>query len=99
MGTKGIGTIVALVLLLLIPWEGNSQVVRVPPYTGNNYLNQFIAGDTLANGQRRDSSAIYELQRGAYYLSNAVIRNPGWTLRIRANDTTAGVSKPVVFLY
>jgi len=99
MGTKYFATIVALVLLVLIPLQGNSQVVRVPPYSGSNYLNQFIAGDTLVNGQRRDSSAIYELQRGGYYLVNAIIRNPGWTLRIRANDTTAGVSKPVVFLY
>jgi hypothetical protein len=86
-------------LLVLIPLQGNGQVVRVPPYTGSNYLNTFIAGDTLANGQRRDSSAIYELQRGQYYLVNTVIRNTGWTLRIRANDTTAGVSKPVVLLY
>jgi hypothetical protein len=99
MGTKRFVTIVALVLLVLIPLQGNSQVIRVPPYTGSNYLNNFIAGDTLGNGQRRDSSAIYELQRGGYYLVNAVIRNIGWTLRIKANDTTAGVSKPVVFLY
>jgi len=100
MSTKWFVTIVALVLLVLIPLQGNSQVVRVPPYAGGSErLNAFIQGDTLANGQRRDSSAIYELQRGAYYLSDAVIRNTGWKLRIRANDTTAGVSKPVVFLY
>lgn len=99
MGTKGFVTIVALVLLVLIPLQGNSQVVRIPPFITNNYLNQYIAGDTLANGQRRDSSAIYELQRGGLYLSNAIIRNNGWTLRIRANDTTAGVPKPAIFLF
>jgi hypothetical protein len=99
MGTRFFVTGVALVLLVLIPLQADSQVIRVPPYTGTNYLNAFIAGDTLANGQRRDSSAIYELQRGGTYLSNAIIRNPGWTLRIRANDTTVGVSKPMIFLY
>ncbi|MRR38817.1 hypothetical protein EG829_30040, partial [bacterium] len=89
-----------LVLLFLVPSLGSAQHdVRVPPYSGTNYLNDFIAGDTLANGQRRDSSAVYVLQRGGNYLSNAVIVNRGYTLRMKANDTTGNVSKPIVYLY
>jgi hypothetical protein len=94
--------VIALVLaaLILIPSGAYSQhFVRVPPFSGANYLNDFINGDTLANGQRSDSLVTYVLTRGAMYLSNAIIRNTGWTLRITANDTTAGVGKPIVYLY
>jgi Secretion system C-terminal sorting domain len=100
MGTTRIVTVFVLALLFLVPIQGNSQnIVRVPPFSGTNYLNDFIMGDTLANGQRRDSSAVYVLTRGANYLSNALMRNIGWTLRLQANDTTGNVSKPVVYLY
>ncbi len=89
-----------LTMLFFGPTVLNGQnIVRVPPYTGTNYLNNFIMGDTLANGTRRDTNAVYVLQRGALYVSNAIIRNTGWTLRIRSHDTTATVSKPAVFLY
>ncbi len=92
--------VAVLIVLSLLPTISNGQhLVRVPPFGGTNYLNDFIMGDTLANGQRRASSAVYVLQRGAAYLANAVTRNVGWTLRIQSHDTTAGVSKPAVFLY
>src|SRR5512140_3869041 len=100
MGTMRLATFFLLALLILIPLGADSQnVVRVPPFSGTNYLNDFVMGDTLANGQRRDSNAVYVLTRGANYLSNAIIRNTGWTLRLRANDTTGNVPKPSVFLY
>lgn len=91
---------VGLAVLVLAPIGANAQhEVRVPPFSGTNYLNDFILGDTLANGARRDSQAVYVLTRGANYLSRAVIRNTGWTITIKANDTTGDVSKPVVYLY
>jgi hypothetical protein len=100
MGTTRLVTVFVLALLFLVSFQGNSQnIVRVPPFSGANYLNDFIIGDTLANGQRRDSNAVYVLQRGANYLSNAVMINRGWTMRLRANDTTGNVSKPLVYLY
>jgi hypothetical protein len=95
-----LATFFLLALLFLIPLGADSQnIIRVPPFAGTNYLNDFIMGDTLANGQRRDSNAVYVLTRGANYLANAITRNTGWTLRIRANDTTGNVAKPSVFLY
>ena len=95
-----IATAAVLALLILIPLGASSQVkVRVPPYTGTNYMNDFINGDTTGTGARRDSTCIYVLSRGGLYLVNAVIRNIGWTLRIIANDTTGNISKPIVYLY
>ena len=95
-----IATAAVLAFLFLLPPEAGAQnKVRVPPFAGTNYLNDFINGDTLATGQRRDSTAIYVLSRGGSYLCNALIRNIGWTLKIIPNDTTGNVPKPVVYLY
>lgn len=92
--------LLSLVVLLLLPELSSGQnIVRVPPFSGSNYLNAFIMGDTLPNGTRRDTNAVYVLQRGGIYLSNAIIRNIGWTLRIQTHDTTPGISNPVVFLF
>lgn len=100
MRTLYLAVAVVLALLVLAPVGANAQhEVRVPPFSGTNYLNDFIVGDTLVSGARRDSSAVYVLTRGANYLSNALIRNIGWTLTIKANDTVGNVSRPVVFLY
>ena len=100
MRTFYLAVAVILALLVLVPAGANAQHrVRIPPFTGTNYLNDIINGDTLANGQRRDSSAVYVLTRGGSYLSQATITNSGWTLTIVANDTTPGVTKPVVYLY
>jgi hypothetical protein len=90
----------ALFLLVLIPLIvfGQGSILRIPPYTVNGrFLNEQIVGDTLPNGQRADSNRIYVLNRGAgYYLSNTAIRNTGWRLRIRAQDSTG--SRPRIFL-
>jgi hypothetical protein len=100
MRTMYLAIALVLAVLILLPAGANGQnFVRVPPFSGTNYLNDFIRGDTLANGQRRDSTVTYVLTRGAIYLSNAVITNVGWTLRITANDTTGDVGKPIVYLY
>jgi len=100
MRTLYLAVAVVLAMLVLLPVGANAQhIVRVPPFGGSNYLNDAISGDTLANGARRDSQAVYVLQRGGSYLCNALIRNIGWTLTIKANDTVGNVSKPVVFLY
>lgn len=89
-----------LVVLLLLPVLGYGQhEVRVPPYVVNStFLNNYIVGDTLANGARRDSAAIYVLQRGGAYLSQVAITN-GYPLHFKTHDTTAGVSKPIIYLY
>jgi hypothetical protein len=89
-----------LVLLLLLPAVAPAQgnPVRLAPFgVSNLYLNQQISGDTLANGARRDSNATYILDRNGIYLVNAIIRNTGWTLRIKALDSAG--TKPVIFLY
>lgn len=89
-----------LVVLSLLPVLSYGQHdVRVPPYIVNSkFLNDFIVGDTLSNGARRDSAAVYVLQRGGAYLSQAVITN-GYPLTFKTHDTTAGVSKPIIYLY
>jgi hypothetical protein len=100
MRTMHLATAVVLALLVLVPLGAGAQnKVRVPPFAGTNYLNDFINGDTLASGARRDSTCIYVLSRGGSYLVNAVVRNIGWTLRIIANDTAGNVPKPAVYLY
>ncbi len=71
------------------------------PYDGTagSFLNAQLGADTAANGGVIPANRVYVLQRGAPYLANAVFRvNAGQTLRMRANDS-AGVSRPVIFLY
>jgi hypothetical protein len=89
--------VIILTVMALLPVGANGQSqVRVPD-TG--FINDFIRGDTLAGGARRDSNTVYVLTRGKSYVSNAVIQNTGWTFNLKANDTTGNVPKPVVFLY
>lgn len=92
--------IAVLVVLSLLPVMMYGQnLVRVPPFIVNStFLNNFIVGDTLANGARRDSSATYVLQRGGVYLSQIAITN-GYPLRFQTHDTTAGISKPIIYLF
>jgi hypothetical protein len=92
--------VAVLVVLSLLPVPMNGQnLFRVPPYIVNStFLNNFIVGDTLANGARRDSNVVYVLQRGGVYLSQVAITN-GYPIRFQTHDTTAGVSKPIIYLY
>ena len=91
--------LLAVLVLLPLPSEGQTlNYLRVPPYTVNNtYLNDFIIGDTLPNGTRRDPNVVYVLTRGGLYLSSAVMNTGTWDLRITANDSTTS-RRPVIFL-
>jgi hypothetical protein len=93
--------VVLLAALVLLPLASQGQTLnylRIPPYTINGiYLNDFILGDTLANGQRRDLNVVYVLTRGGLYLVNAIIETQSWQLRITANDSTT-TRRPVIFL-
>ncbi len=100
MRTLSLTVLLVVALVTLVPSGAVAQhEVRVPPFSGTNYLNNIIMGDTLTGGARRDSNTVYVLTRGGAYLSNAVITNIGWPLQIKANDTTGNVSKPIVYLY
>ncbi len=71
--------------------------VFVPGRSQSEYLNDFISGDTLTPGVRRDSSAIYVLYRDSLYLSNKMLQNIGYKLTIVAQD---GIGKrPYICLY
>jgi hypothetical protein len=92
-----------LLLLLLLPLSlvAQESVLRLSPYNGapESFLDTQIGADTTANGGVIPANRVYVLQRGAPYLSHAVINvNSGQILRIRANDS-AGVRRPVIFLY
>jgi hypothetical protein len=89
-----------LVVFSLLPVSTYGQnLYRIPPYSVNSmFLNNFIVGDTLANGSRRDSNTVYVLQRGGVYLTQVTITN-GYPIRMQSHDTTGNVSKPIIYLY
>ena len=92
----------ALWLLLLVPGlvVAQESVLPLSPYDGTaaSFLNSQLAADTLPGGII-PAGRVYELQRGAPYLSNGIFRiYAGQTLRMRARDS-AGVTRPVIFLY
>ncbi|MGE5313298.1 MAG: T9SS type A sorting domain-containing protein [Acidobacteriota bacterium] len=91
-------TIVAVCLLAALPLLLQAQELRLTPWTGGGSLtlNQQIAADTAI---AKLPNRVYVLTRGALYVSNAVFASPaGWTLRIKANDSST-TKKPVVMLY
>ena len=49
-------------------------------------LNEVVEGDTLANGDRVDEGTIYVLQRGMTYWLNGSLQNPGFHLRLEAEE-------------
>ncbi len=76
-----------LAFLLVVPSFVHAQHdLIVPPWSGSNYLNDVIIGDTTASGQRVDSLRVYVLQRNGIYFVNTPIRNTAWTLRIKSQD-------------
>jgi hypothetical protein len=87
-----------VMLLLAVPILLLAQELRLAPYSvSNQYLNQQIAADTVANGKL--ANRVYVLQRGGLYLSNASFTNTGnWTLRLKANDSST-TRKAVIMLY
>jgi hypothetical protein len=93
--------VLALLLIVFLPLLSYSQssheMLLTPPSAGNVvYVNAQILADTNANGSRKDPDRVYVLQRGAEYLANAIIKNTGWILRIKAKDGAG--KKPIVYL-
>ncbi|MDM7924875.1 MAG: sugar-binding protein [bacterium] len=99
MWGKKSGMAVLGVLLLAGSLIAAETVVPLVPFDGSaaTYINRQIAADTVANGGLQPDR-VYELQRGAIYLANAVytVPNGDW-LNIRAAAGTG--AKPIVYLY
>ena len=88
---------VFVVLTLLMTTSAFSQhELVVPPATGfSDVLNDVIAGDTTATGERNDSARVYVLQRGGIYFVNSSIRNNGWPLNIIAQEGDGAL--PIIY--
>ena len=91
-------SLLLFLLFAVVPLLVFGQALTLQPYTvSNQYLNQQIAADTVANGKL--PTRVYVLQRGGLYLANAVFTNTGgWKLSIKANDSST-TKKPVIMLY
>ncbi len=83
---------IALLLLIVSPTWAQEEVIVEPTEAGA--LNNIILGDTIAGGVRRDPNAVYVLRRNAVYKLTAEIRNPGYSLTIRAEDGPG--SRPII---
>ncbi len=84
-----------IILAVLLSWTASTfaQDLTVPTLKASGkYLNEFIAADSVG----RPANRTYVLQRDSIYYVNAVIRNIGWTLRMKAG--TKGFYKPTLFL-
>jgi hypothetical protein len=92
--------VLTLLFVLFLPHLTNAQttheLVIAPPSAAGVYLNAQIMADSNANGTRKDSLRVYVLQRGGEYSVNAVLKNTGWVLRIKAQDGTG--KKPIINL-
>lgn len=86
----------ALCLPFVLSAQTGPHDMIIPPFTGSNYLNDIITGDTLANGDRVDLERVYWLERDGTYLVNSAIRNNGWDVRIRAIDGAG--TRPLVYM-
>lgn len=53
---------------------------------GFGTLNQAVAGDTMATGERVDPNTVYVLQRDELYLMNGALENQGYHLRVVAEE-------------
>jgi hypothetical protein len=85
--------LVVFALLALLAGSAFGQDLVVPTLKASGkYLNEVIANDSIG----RPALRTYVLQRDSVYFVNALIRNVGWTLRMKAGTT--GKYKPVVFL-
>ena len=79
--------LVAFVLLLGFATNSIAQSRVINVEQGVGTLNDAIDGDTTATGERFEpENTVYVLERGGYYLTNGIISNSGWTLRIRAAE-------------
>lgn len=97
---KNVTHFLALLILAILPaiilGQTNPHELLIPaPTTTATYLSDSIMGDTLANGQRKDVNRIYLLERGKAYYNYALIRNTGWTLKIKAQPGKGPI--PVIY--
>jgi hypothetical protein len=81
---------------VLLMGQTNPHEMLIPPWSGSNYLNDVIVGDTTATGARVDPDRIYLLQRDGVYFVNTPIRNTDWELNLKAQDGAG--RRPVIFL-
>ncbi len=99
MRYKIFGIVAVVFLLMAISLYGQDVIVTLLPYDGTaaTYVNAQIVADTVASGGLL-ATHVYELQRGQFYLHNAVFIVPnGKTLRLRG---AAGEGKkPVIYLW
>ncbi len=72
----------------------SGDVLKIAPLPPGN-VNDIINGDTLAGGVRAHPNRTYMLQRGAVYQVTEPIVING-SIKIVANDTTAGLRPPVL---
>jgi hypothetical protein len=87
------------VMLFLSVTAASAQenVLRLLPFRfSNQTLDAQIVADSVANGIV--ANRVYVLTRGEIYRVQGIIRNYGWTLRIRANDSSS-TKKATIFLY
>ncbi|MGD8782315.1 MAG: FlgD immunoglobulin-like domain containing protein [Ignavibacteria bacterium] len=87
--TKSFNFVVFVALLIVLGFVTNfnaqSRVITVEQGVGT--LNEAIDGDTTDTGERIEpENTVYVLARDGYYLTNGIISNDGWTLRIKAED-------------
>lgn len=86
-------------LLFLIPamlyGQGPHDLI-VNPSDGGGYLNNVVAGDTTATGERQDLERVYVLKRDSLYFVNFQIEIDGFDLRMRAEDGAG--RRPVIYI-
>ena len=75
MRNKCFGFCALLLLILPLLAVGQDSVLRLIPYNGaeNSFLSAQIVADTTANNGI-PANRVYELQRGALYLSKALFQ-------------------------
>ena len=88
MKLKLVYIVLCLVTGLLFSSNAQAQEQRVitiePDSVG--ILNAVINGDTIGGGVRTDPNTVYILKKNAVYKTTATILNPGFHLRIRAEE-------------
>lgn len=84
-------------LLFLIPMmlygQGPHDLIVNP---SDGFLNDVVAGDTTANGDRQDLDRMYVLKRDSLYFVNYRIEVDGFDVRMRAEDGAG--KRPVIYM-
>lgn len=86
-----------LAFLILLPafiYSQNHELIIEPG--PNVYINEVVAGDTTATGERQDLDRIYVLRRGGIYFVNVAIRNNGFDVRMKAEEVAG--ERPVIYM-